>query len=340
MTALWLLLLALDAGAALDAGEVSAAPRRVVTLMPLVAGGTVTTKQAKGVSAQLRSAVDVLAHESALRLLAPTKDDDSALRKCGDDAACWGDVAQGRGADLLVTGTVSVADGGLVIRAQVLPAGQGYTAVLRGTDDDSDALDRLARELVAPDTLRGDLLVEGQPGDEVTLDGRRRGTLGQAGSIDDHSLALGKLLEGEHALLVTRPTSKNGVAYEPFTRTVTVRHRQQTALKVTLLPKESTEQLGTDASSSSSLAPVLTVGAGVVMVGGGVACGVLSLLDSLAVEERAERQQLVFPRDQELVARGGTLALVANVFYGAGALTVGAGAAWWVLGASTSTEAP
>ncbi|MDP2345888.1 MAG: hypothetical protein Q8O67_33420 [Deltaproteobacteria bacterium] len=315
------------------------APRRVVTLMPFVAGTAVTAKQARGVSAQLRGVVEALDQAAVLRLLPLTKDDDTALRKCGADDGCFRDLAQLRGADLLVRGTVAAGEGGLTLSAQVLPAGATFTATLRGDDDDGPALDRLARELCAPDTLRGTLRVEGQPDDEVTLDGRRRGTIG---NDEDKSFTITKLREGEHALQVSRPVSKNGVAYEPFTRAVNVRHAETTTVKVTLLPRATTDQLGeqpgTDASSSSSLAPLLTVGAGAVLAGVGVTFGVLSLLDSIDVEERAERQQLVFPRDQELVSRGATFSVVANVFYGVGAATAGAGVAWWVL--SMPPESP
>jgi hypothetical protein len=56
--------------------------RRAVSLFPLTALGTVTGKQAKGVTAQVRAAAESLARDDVIRLLATTKDDDAALRRC------------------------------------------------------------------------------------------------------------------------------------------------------------------------------------------------------------------------------------------------------------------
>lgn len=320
------------------------APRRVVTLMPLLPTGTLTGKQARGVGLQLRAAVQVLVAESALRLLPLTKDDEAALRKCADDDPCFSDLARLRGADFIAVGSVGPGEGGLVIDAHVLAvsggAAQPFSATLTGADVDNAALDRLARELFAPDTLRGSLRVQGQPGDEVSVDGRRRGTIGPAGSDDDKSFSVDGLLEAVHVVEVSRPMSKNGIAYEAFSRSVPVRHRETTTIGVTLLPKASTPELAGDASSSlpPTVGPLVTLGVGAALVGGGVVFGVLSLLDSLAVEERAERQQLVFPRDQDLVARGSAFSVVANVCYGIGISVAGAAGVWWWL--NTPREEP
>lgn len=329
-----------------DAGDDEGAggERRAVSLLPLAATGTVTGKQAKGVTAQLRAVAEGLAAENVVRLLATTKDDDAALRRCGADAACFDDVARQRGADRLVTGSVTNAGTGLLVTLQVHP-GSSSTATsttLEGNDDDGARLDRVVREVFAEDTLRGTLLVEGQAGDEVVVDERRRGTLQEPKEGGTAAFQLEKLREGAHNLVVTRPISKNGTAYEPFTRAVAVRHRETTTVKVTLLPKATTAGLnGNDAPDTEAGVPVaaiVAVGAGVVVGGVGVVFGVLSLQDSQAVEARAATQQLVFPRDQELVDRGATYAVVANVAYGVAAAAVVGGVAWWLL--APTSEAP
>jgi hypothetical protein len=311
--------------------------------LPLRARGTVSGKQARGVTAQLRAAAEDLVKDDLVRLLPVTRDDDRAVRRCGDDDACYADLARARGADRLAVGAVDSGDGGLVVVVHV-GGGEKKTATLRGDDDDALRLDRLARELFAEETLRGSLRVEGQPNDEVVLDGRRRGTLSADGdSQTQGSFVIDRLAEGAHALVVTRPLSKNGTAYEPFSRSVEVRHRETTTVKVTLLPRATTGALGGDVVAEDAGLPIgaiATVGGGVVLFGAGVACGVFSLLDSQAVEERAAAQQLVFPRDQALVDRGAAFAVTADVLYAAGVVVAGAGAAWWVVTGLPAEDAP
>lgn len=346
IAALLLLLAAADAAPVVADGEPAEpkAPRRVVGILPLAAEGTVSGKQAKGVTAQLRTATEVLVGEDLLRLLPATKDDDNALRRCGADDECYDDLAKARGADRVATGSVTNSDAGLVVTVHMRPASSSkvLTTTLSGDDGDAGRLDRLARELFAEETLRGSLRIEGQPNDEVVLDGRRRGTLA---ADDDEgrsgSFVVEKLREGEHQLTVTRPLSKNGTAYDPFSRAVSVRHRETTTVKVTLLPKATTGGLGEDAPKEEAglnVAAIGVVGGGVALVGAGVVCGVFSLLDAQNVEDRAAQQQLVFPRDQELVDRGAALAVAANVFYGVGAVVTGVGVTWLVLSLPASEE--
>lgn len=312
------------------ADEAEASPI-AVALVPLGAGRSVTTKQAAGVQVLLRGAVRAVAREGTLKLLPTTKDDDKAVRRCMQDVACYSDIATARGADVVVYGVVEVGDGGLrlVARSTGRAANEKSFVITGDSDATAAGLDRLARELLAPDTLRGTLAVTGQPGDVVVLDGQRRGTIGEGGAF-----ALERLREGAHPLEVSRPAGRHGKLYEPFTRDVAITHRQTTSVKIVLLPREQTATLG-DAPGTDgppTLALVSMIG-GSVLVAGGVTVGVFSLLDGFEVEKRAEAQQLVFPRDEALVSRGRTLAVVANVLYGAGLVTGGAGLAWWLLSA-------
>lgn len=330
---------ALAAAADVDVDADAAGPRRAVALFPLQAKGTVTQKQAKGVLALLRNQAEGLATDGAVRLLPATKDDDAALRRCVDDASCYAGVMKARGIDVLARGVVDVGDGGLALTLTALPAGQSFQAMLAGDDADELKIDRIVREVFAPDTLRGSIRVVAQPGDEVTIDGQRRGTTQRAEGADDGdaSFALERLREGEHSVVVTRPESKNGTAYEPFTRTVSVRHREVSELKAVLLPKASTAALKDGAVVDDGGGGGVPVGAfvvggvGVVGVAAGVTFGVLSLLDAQDVEKRAAGQQLVFPRDQALVDRGATFAVVANVAYAVGLVGVGGALAWALL---------
>jgi len=322
-----------------DAADDVAIERRAVTVLPLTPRGTVSTRQARGVTAQVRTAVDALVREAAARLLPSTKADDGVLRRCADTDACYEDVARVRGADRLARGAVAAVEGGLQVTLVVAPSHARFSATLDGSVADAARLDRLVREAFAEDTLRGSVVVLGQPGDVVEVDGRRRGAVPTQGG-----LVVERLREGQRALRVTRPESKNGTAYDPFTRDVDVRHGEQVELKVVLLPVVSTAALAEGAAASTAnaggppLAAMVSLASGGALLLGGAVCGMFSLLDSLAVEQRADRQ-LVFPRDEELVTRGTTLAVVADVLYGVGVAAAAGGVALWMTSTPNAEEA-
>jgi hypothetical protein len=310
--------------------------RRAVSLLPLAGGGRVTSKQARGLTAQVRAALTTLVDEGALRLLPATSDDAAALRRCVEVVDCYATVARTRGADRLALGRVAPGDGGLAVTLTVAPDGRVVTTTLDGGAGDAARLDRLVREAFAEDTLRGSVRVVGQPGDIVEVDGRRVAALTADGFVE-----VPRLREGKHALRVTRPESKNGTAYDPYAHDVVVRHAEQTTVKVVLLPRESTGALGAEVASvpqGPPVAAIVSTATGGVLLAGAVTFGVLSLLDSREVEKRAADQQLVFPRDEELVTRGTTLAIVADILYGAGALALGGGVALWMTSSSPATE--
>jgi hypothetical protein len=309
--------------------------RRTLALLPFQAGRGVTAQQAQGVAARLRATLATLGDEGSLALLPTTKGDDKAVRRCAQEAACYADVATARGADVVVYGLVESGAGALRVIAKAsgrLSAER--TFFFRAEDDATNRiLDRVARELAAPETLRGSLKLTGQPGDSVVVDGQRRGTIDRDGTF-----VLEQLREGRHALEVSRTEGNNGAFYEPFVRTVTITHREETALKVVLLPKDpSSIDDATHASGPSGLS-IGAMATGGALVLGGVGAGVWSLIDAAEVTERAAAQQLFFPRDEELVSRGRTLSVVANVLLGAGAVVGGIGAAWWVLGAPRDND--
>ncbi|HEY1100589.1 MAG TPA: hypothetical protein VGF99_16730 [Myxococcota bacterium] len=315
--------------------EEAPVPVRTVALMPLVPGRTITSKQAAGLTARLREALTAIAEEGTLRVLTDTKDDDKAVRRCGVDRSCWTDVASVRGADRLGFGSIELDDGGgLRLTLSTTTNSEAKTAVFAGErSDDLARFDRLARELFAEESLRGTLIVSGQTGDIVLFDGRRRGTIGA-----DREFRLERVREGEHRLEVRRPPGRNGTLYDPFTRTLTIAHREEARVKVTLLPREQTATLGEDTQEGPPLLGIVGVGVGSAAIVGGVVVGVLSLMNSFEVEERAENQQLFFPRDSGLVQQGRTLALTSSILVGVGVVAAGAGAAVWALSGPAPSE--
>ncbi len=308
--------------------EPAPVPIRAVALLPLTPGRSITTRQASGLTARLREALTAIAEEGTLRLLPETKDDDKVVRRCVDDSACYADTAKARGADRLGFGTVTVEEGGgLKISVQVTNGGEAKSAVFAGERaDDLARFDRLARELFAEESLQGTLVLKGQSGDVVRLDGRRRGTIGVDGSYTREHLR-----EGPHAVEVRRPAGRNGTLYDPFTRDVTIVHRELMTIKVTLLPKDTTATLSDDAVNGPPVAAIALVGGGAAAIVTGVVFGVLSLTTGFEVEERAASQQLVFPRDTALVQQGRTFALVSTIVTTVGVLAAGAGGTWWAI---------
>ncbi len=319
--------LALAAALAASAPAPSGAP--AVVLLPLQPDGTTSVKQARGASAQLRGALEAgPAHEALCTLLSSSKDDDKQAERCRRDAACLGELAAVRGADVLVAGVLAPgAEGLLVSLVVVAPAGKEalrrVEATLRGDPGDERRIDRLVRSAVGPHALRGTLALTGDEGATVTLDGQARGTLPLPGPLTN-------LVEGEHDLLVEK------VGYEPYRRSVAVAHKETLAVKATLLPVTSGDRArvppAAGAAPDGPPTDVLIVGGvGAGLVALGLAAGTWSLLDALALEARAKEQQLMFPRDTGLLVRGQALAWTADGLYLAGLGALGAAALMYVL---------
>ena len=311
-------------------------PVRTVALLQLVPGRSINSKQAQGLTARLREALTAIAEEGTLRLLPDTRDDDKVVRRCAVDADCYADVAKNRGADRLGFGTVSVDDdvGGLRITVQTTGGGEARSATFVGErSDDITRFDRLARELFAEESLRGTLVLQGQSGDMVLVDKRRRGTIGTDGRF-----TLERVREGSHAVEVRRPGGRNGTLYDPFTRDVTIGHRETPTIKITLLPKETTATLSDETQQGPPVLALVGVGVGAGAVVGSIVFGVLSLTTGFEVEARATQQQLVFPRDSGLVQQGRTFALVSTILGAVGVVAAGGGTALWLLSANEPSD--
>src|SRR5688572_11981615 len=111
-----------------------------VLLLPLDAEGSLSLKQAAGVTFQMREAVE--RGGFAKLLPASAKADDKDAEKCGMDATCLAQVAAVRGADVVVAGQVAPAPDGLLLTA--IAAGPGVsggsrkvTRTLHGDEDDA-----------------------------------------------------------------------------------------------------------------------------------------------------------------------------------------------------------
>lgn len=297
-----------------------------VIVLPLLGDATVSLKQAAGVTAQVRRAVT----PDVAKLLTSTSGDQKASEECARDPVCLGKIADVRGADLIASGLVSPAPDGL--KVQLVVAQPKATSALRrvditlqGNDADERRLARLVRSAFNPDALRGAILVTGPAGAQVTIDDVDAGALPM-------SAPMANVKEGEHVVVVTGADGS-------FRRSVGVLHGDTTEVRAVLMDSRDAvapvapgdenkraEGIGTD------VIVVGSIGAGLVVLGG--VAGTLSLLDSLAVEDRALKQNLAFPADTELVQRGNILAWTANGLYVAGV------AAFATAGVLYALEAP
>ena len=280
-----------------------------VIVLPLLGDATVSLKQAEGVTAQIRRAIT----PDVAKLLTSTSGDQKASEGCARDPVCLGRIADVRGADLIASGLVSPAPDGLKVQL-VIAAPKGTVALrrvditLQGNDADERRLARLVRSAFNPDALRGAIVVTGPAGAQVAIDDVAAGTL-------PLSAPVANVREGDHVVVVTG-------AYGSFRRNVGVVHGDTTEVRAVLIDSrdaqvpvapgatEKQEGIGTD------VIVVGSIGAGLLVLGG--VAGTLSLLDALEVEERAQKQNLAFPTDTELVQRGNILALTADGLYIAG----------------------
>ena len=323
-----------DASAASDT---SATSGPAVAVMPLLADGAVSVKQAHGVTALIRAALaDALVSPSSdvhiAKVLADIADDDKNAQQCQRDAACLGAVADIRGADEIVSGSVAPAADGLhvalvLVRAKARNVATRAEATLQGNDGDVARLDRLVRTLVDPGSLRGTLVVTGDAGAHVVVDGRDVGAL----PIEPMELA-----EGDHVVKVTLP------GYDELTRKVAVMHKGTSEMKAVLLGSRdasagssaSATRLSSSSSSDTTASHtdaivVGSIGVALAVVGG--AAGAVSLHDALDVENRAKAQQLAFPTDSGLLERGQILAYTADALYVAAVVAGAAAVGLWLL---------
>lgn len=288
-----------------------------VVLLPFLGDATVSLKQAEGVTAQVRSAIT----PEVAKVLTTTPNDQKDSERCQRDPKCLGEIADVRGADLIGTGFVTpTADG---LKVQLVVVAPKATTVLRrveitlqGNDADERRLARLVRQAFNVDALRGALLI--------------RAPEGAVAKVDDVEVAIGvpvpDLREGDHRVVVTG-------AGGSFVRTVGVVHGDTTEVKAVLVEEALAAPSGSPGEEAGGIGTdVIVVGAigATLLLAGGVA-GTFSLLESIAVEERAARQNLAFPDDSERMQRGTLLAYTADGLYVAGAAALATAAVLFAL---------
>jgi hypothetical protein len=326
-------------GVFLGASWVHAAPakpstdKRSVTLLPVMPRGSLSQKAAKGITVRMR---DALGGVEGIQVLEATKDDDRINRQCGQasddidkvfDLDCLRDAMFVRQATRLAAGIVAQGDGGLVVTMIVIDkdgAGIQRKFEARFTDDGApEPVDRFVRELFAEETLRGSLVVEGNDGDAVFLDGKAKGVL---------PLQVDGLREGSHELVVRRS------GYSDFIRSVDIRHAETTTLTAVLIPGASRADVAAVANDEEAL-PIgawATMAGGVALVGVGIGAGVWSLTEAQGIEELAAKQLLFLPQEQDRLTRGSIASVVSNIGYIAGVAAIVGGGAWWLLGAASA----
>jgi hypothetical protein len=293
--------------------------RGSAVLLPLLPEGTVTTTQASGISARLRESAAAFS-----KVLSSSKDDQRQADECKRDARCLGRLAVVRGADVVVAGVLAPAADGL--RVSLVVAGPNAVealrrveTTLRGDERDARRIDRLVRSAIDPAALRGSLRVLGEEGATVSVDGVAAGTLPLAAPIAE-------LSEGDHVVVVSK------LGWRDEQRTVHIVHDEVTELKVVLLAPGDPASPSVATASTGPSAPLIVGAVGGGLFALGVVAGALSLRDALDVEARAQKQQLLLPRDSGLLLRGHILAWTANGLYAAAAVTLAAAGALVLVG--------
>ena len=304
-------MLALKLALALTIG---AAEVPAVAVLPLEPTEAASQEFAEGIDKKLR---DVIETYTFLSLLPLRSRDSRRVERCKGKLKCLGELAHRRGADLLTFGALGRAPGGfevtlVVVRPKSSSPLREVTAQIGGDDAQlAFALDLLARRALAPEQVYATLEITGEPeGAEVLID---------------------------DALIGTLPLDEPAQRVVAGVRTVEVRKAGFDALRRRVkLDFQATEKVDLELSATANevvledeglpVVPVglLAGGASAIVVGG--ILGTFSLLDAQEVERRAAAQQLAFPRDEALLARGTTLAVTSTVLYVVGLATTGAGA--------------
>lgn len=296
-----------------------AAQGPTVVFLPLLPERGVSKREAQGIHALVRAALD---EADFVKPLPATRADEKQAKKCGLDPKCLSDLAYARGADLLAAGVLVPSEEGFVARVVVVtpksevPLREVDEPLLGVRADLEERIDRLLRKAFAPKALAGGVLVVGSPaGAFVLIDGK------VAGALPMEAPVLG-IVEGEHEVTVRKK------GYVPLTKPIVVRFREVTRVDVVLRPDEAAAK--PKAEVALPLGPLALGGAGLVAALAAGAFGTGALLIQREVERRAEKQQLFFPRDAELLRRGEILSWVANGLYVTGALLLAGGGGWWL----------
>lgn len=138
-----------------------------------------------------------------------------------------------------------------------------------------------------------------------------------------------RLPAGPHEIAVMKP------GFAPYKKTVQVKAGANDRIKINLSGEDGSgglaagvTQLDDEGGGGGNIWPWVTMGAGVLMVGGGVVTGLSAqgLHDKL--DTKSKGNELIAPAD---IDTGNTSVLLTNVLLGAGTAAIVGGAIWWLL---------
>lgn len=121
--------------------------------------------------------------------------------------------------------------------------------------------------------------------------------------------------------------------YQPWVRKVNVQAQRPLQVDAELV-KSTNAQMGTlrhkrhNKNASSTIGPWITMGAGLLFLGGGTYTGVSAQTLYTQLEERRDQQLLIAPTD---ISSGSQFVMLTNLLIGIGAASLTAGGLWWYL---------
>lgn len=137
-----------------------------------------------------------------------------------------------------------------------------------------------------------------------------------------------RLPAGTHEIAVMKP------GYAPYKKTVDIKAGAKDRIKIELSGEDGSGGLAAgktqldDDSGGGNIWPWVTMGAGVLMVGGGVATGLSAQGLHEKLDTKSQNNELIAPAD---IDTGNTTVLLTNVLLGAGTAAIIGGAVWWLL---------
>jgi len=302
----------------------SAADPTSALLLSLEPADTATTRSdAEGVAELIKEAMQDASFISALP---DSKRDSKKAQKCEGDKECLLKIVKRRGADLVGIGEVSSTPTGYAVSIKILNVDQNrFVRTVEDTfDGEENDAERLMRKCFAPDKLFAHLDISGRPeGADVQVNGRRVGEIPLDKPI--------RVLAGEHKIRF----AKKGFVTQ--NKPVSVEFREVLEVEILLSAERGRGENNDEGEPTSALA--MSLGASsIVALAGGVGVGAWSLLTAQEVEKRAAAQQLVFPRDNDLIDRGVTTAWISSILSASGIVLAGAAATVFFMNSQQSEE--
>ena len=279
----------------------------------------------EGLRAALTEAID---ETSGWASLDSTRRLDKLARACkNDNLTCLAKVADKRGADLAIFGSVQSSEEGIIVELQAIEVGQETSPnncrEILGSDARGLAktATRAITQLLVPQRFNGSLELRCNVSDaEVYVDDSLRGRTPLSAAIDG-------LSEGTHKLRLSK------IGYQDSEKIVSIIFQQKTSLQVNMLRRtdiSSAEVQKIQSEAEASKYPWRPnmqpwswgiAGLGGAMIVAGIGTGIAVWSIAAGVEQRASYQVFIFPDDGERVHAGRNLALTTNLLWSFGLLT-------------------